>query len=473
MNVVLISTYELGHQPFGLASPAAWLKAAGSGVTCLDLAVEPLDEQAIAAADLIAFYVPMHTATRMAVSVLERVKAINPNAFICFYGLYAPMNDAYLRKLGAGAILGGEFEQGIVDLVARLANHTEEPIRGASVASLGARASRSEGDARPTSISLERQRFLVPKRSGLPALTNYAYLDMGLADHRVVGYAEASRGCKHVCRHCPIVPIYGGRFFVVQPEVVLEDIRRQVRAGARHITFGDPDFFNGPGHAMAIVRALHREFPDLSYDVTIKIEHLLNHERLLAELRETGCLFITSAVEAIDERVLEIFDKRHTRDDFVRAVALCREAGLTLTPTFVTFTPWTTVEGYRELLALLADLDLVDNVAPIQYAIRLLIPSGSKLLELAEVRSLVGPFDEAWLCYPWAHADPRVDALQERVLDAVKAGEAAHRSRRATFAEVWKLAAEAAGAGDTEPTFAWRNGSPQTPMPHLSEPWYC
>ena len=26
MRALLISTYELGHQPFGLASPAAWLR---------------------------------------------------------------------------------------------------------------------------------------------------------------------------------------------------------------------------------------------------------------------------------------------------------------------------------------------------------------------------------------------------------------------------------------------------------------
>ncbi|MFL5658714.1 MAG: CUAEP/CCAEP-tail radical SAM protein, partial [Ktedonobacteraceae bacterium] len=100
MNIVLISTYELGRQPFGLASPAAWLKEAGAVVTCQDLAVQMLEEEPIAAADLVAFYIPMHTATRIAATVVERVKQLNARAHLCFYGLYAPVNESFLRKLG-------------------------------------------------------------------------------------------------------------------------------------------------------------------------------------------------------------------------------------------------------------------------------------------------------------------------------------------------------------------------------------
>ena len=120
LQVVLISTYELGRQPFGLASPAAWLRQAGARVTCLDLSVERLNEEAIASADLVAFYVPMHTATRIATRVVERVKTLNPHAHLCFYGLYASMHEPFLRALGADTILGGEYEAGLVSLVQRL-----------------------------------------------------------------------------------------------------------------------------------------------------------------------------------------------------------------------------------------------------------------------------------------------------------------------------------------------------------------
>jgi hypothetical protein len=208
--------------------------------------------------------------------------------------------------------------------------------------------------------------------------------------------------------------------------------------------------------------------------VTIKVEHLLQHARHLPRLRDTGCLFVTSAVEAVDDQILEIFDKRHTRKGFVRVVALCREVGLTLNPTFVTFTPWTSLAGYVDLLDLIHELDLVDHVAPIQYAIRLLIPEGSKLLELAAVRDLVGEFDEMALAYPWTHPDPRVDALHAEVLDLVQKGQERGESRRTLFRKIWEKSQAARGAATLHTLQRMELQSlPQKPIPFLSEPWYC
>lgn len=110
MRVLLLSTYELGRQPFGLASPAAWLRAAGVDVTCQDLSRTPLDEAAVERATLVAVYLPMHTATRLAIPIIDRVRAINPQARLCAYGLYAPLNASLLRARGVETILGGEFE---------------------------------------------------------------------------------------------------------------------------------------------------------------------------------------------------------------------------------------------------------------------------------------------------------------------------------------------------------------------------
>ena len=400
-HVVLISTYEMGRQPFGLASPAAWLRREGAEVSCMDLSREPLRESIVEQADWIAIHVPMHTATRLAARLVPRLKRLNSQAKLCFYGLYAPVNEEYLRGLGADAVLGGEFEDGLAALV----RDNGMPDQGGPV------------------VSLARQQFVTPDREGLPALADYAKMTLPDGGRRITGYTEASRGCKHVCRHCPIVPVYDGAFRVVQPEVVLEDIRRQVAKGASHITFGDPDFFNGPTHAMRIVTGLHREHPGVTYDVTIKIEHLLRHSDLLAILGNTGCLFVTSAVESFDDRVLSLLDKGHTRDDVLRVVELFRQAGLTLSPTFVPFSPWTTLESYQEFLWLLVELGLVEHVAPIQLAIRLLIPPGSRLLEVTEIRDLVAEFDPQGLCYPWRHEDARVE-------QALRKGATARECRR-------------------------------------------
>lgn len=455
MNVVLLSTYELGRQPFGLASPAAWLRREGARVTCLDLAVEDLDEAAVRAADLVAFYVPMHTATRIAVSAVRRIRELKPRVHVCLYGLYAPLNEAFLRTRGADTVLGGEFETGLVELLGRLGTSREtaaavqpEPV-----------------------VRLERQRFLVPDRAGLPPLESYAQLVDGAGGARTVGYTEASRGCKHLCRHCPVVPIYHGALRIVERSVVLQDIAQQVAAGAQHITFGDPDFLNAPGHALAVVEDLHSAHPQLTYDVTVKVEHLLRHARHLPRLRETGCVLVTSAAESADDDVLRLLDKGHTRADFVTAVSLCRQAGLALSPTFVPFTPWSTLEGYVKLLELVMSLDLVHHVAPIQLAIRLLVPHGSRLLELLGFSARLGPFDEESLVYPWRHEDPRVDALQQAVEEWVHDCGQGDKTRRETFAGLWELAGEA--TGHTVEPFEPDATTPRAAIPYLNEPWYC
>ncbi|MBI1877011.1 MAG: radical SAM protein [Chloroflexi bacterium] len=474
VNILLISTYEMGRQPFGLASPAAWLRQAGFEVCCLDLSIDALDPEAVRTADLVAFYVPMHMGTRMAVPVVAQVRQINPQAHLCCYGLYAPVSADYLRRLGVDTILGGEFEAGLVALARRL---SEKPRRQGTKAqrSRGAREQESRGNGNRHAlrlISLDRQTFLPPDRTGLPNLSRYAHLVTDHEQHVTVGYTEASRGCKHLCRHCPIVPVYGGRFRIIQHEVVLADIRQQVAAGARHITFGDPDFFNGPGHAIPLVTALHQEFPHLTYDVTIKVEHLLKHAGHLPTLKQTGCLFITSAVESFDEHILTFFDKRHTWGDFVTALRLCRQADLLLVPTFVAFTPWTTLAGYRAFLAEIVRLGLVDQVSPIQCAIRLLIPPGSKLLELPEVQSLVEGLDQAKLSYLWRNPDPRVDALQRDLEYLVQSCAGQHIPRGEVFRRVWERAHR--GVGDAEGVAPF----PNLPLssrfiPYLTEPWYC
>jgi hypothetical protein len=268
------------------------------------------------------------------------------------------------------------------------------------------------------------------------------------------------------------VPVYEGQFRVVQPDVVLADVAGQVALGAAHITFGDPDFFNGPTHAMKIVSALHEAHPSITYDVTIKVEHLLRHRDLVPRLAETGCAFVTSAVESVDDRVLSYFDKGHTRADFVEAVAVCRAARLTLAPTFVAFHPWLTLASYCDLLDTIECLDLVEHVAPIQLAIRLLIPNGSRLLTLDAIRVHVGAFDPATLTYRWSHPDPRVDELQRDLTALV--GMRLTGDRRVIFDEVTTLAHERAGL--PMPSRAHADSKPardRATVPYLNEPWYC
>lgn len=451
MHVVLINTYELGRQPFALGEPAAWLRRDGFSVDCVDLSLQKLSSATLADATLVAVYVGMHTATRIALEALPDIRKLAPDAHLCFFGLYAPMNAALLRALGIESMLGGECEPQLLELAQQLRS-----------------GQTSVADTQP-SVHLDKIAFVTPDRTGLPPLARYAHLRLPGGGTRVAGFTEASRGCKHLCRHCPVVPVYEGRFRIVPVDVVMEDIRQQVAAGAEHISFGDPDFLNGPTHALRLVRALHAEFPDLSYDATIKIQHLLDHAILLPELRDTGCIFITSAVEAVDDRILEYLDKHHSRADFVNALALLRRTGIALAPTFVPFTPWTTLDGYVDLLQHLVDLQLVECVPPVQLSIRLLIPEASHMFRITGFRELVDAFDPALLGYPWKHPDSRVDQLARDIQTWVADAEAMNTPRREIFERIWRISHQASGR--TPPPLP--SGKLGVEIAHMSEPWYC
>jgi hypothetical protein len=265
-----------------------------------------------------------------------------------------------------------------------------------------------------------------------------------------------------------VVPVYKGKFRIVPVDVVMGDIRQQVTAGAEHISFGDPDFLNGPTHALRLVRALHTAFPDITYDVTIKVEHIIKQREVLPLLKETGCLFVISAVESVDDAVLRYLDKNHTGGDFDIAVAILRGLDIALAPTFVPFTPWTTLQGYIRLLERLVSLRLVESVPPIQLAIRLLVPAGSHLLNIPGVVEMVDKYDEQLLGYPWRHADAAVDALQRDIQALVEEAEREGMARKQSFALLWSLAHEA--MGERPPPLPADLGET---IPHMSEPWYC
>ena len=454
-SVLLISCYELGHQPLGVALPLGFLQRAGFEPAAMDIAVEEFDADRVACASFIGISVPMHTALRLGVRVADRIREINPSCHICFYGLYAVLNSDYLLEHCADSCIGGEYEQPLISLVESIESGSSENVNG--VISRG----------KVALPILEKLSFAVPARSGLPPLEEYAHLEHN-GDRRTAGYVEASRGCLHLCTHCPIPPIYGGRFFVLPQEVVLEDIRHQVDAGATHITFGDPDFLNGPKHSLRVVRAMHEEFPELTYDFTAKVEHLLKRGEDLPEFAAAGCLFIITAVESLSDRVLTILDKQHTREDVARAWNLVRDAGIALRPTWVTFTPWTTRADFVEVLEFIEANGLIDHVDPVQYSVRLLIPPGSWLAEHEETLPHRGPLDEAAFTYRWTHPDPDMDQLQKDVAKLIEEDALIEEDTALTFYRVLELASgrEPVGVACSLPADRER-------APRMTESWFC
>src|SRR3954453_4729859 len=424
MRILLVSTYELGHQPLHVASPAAALRAAGHDVRCVDLSVERWDRAALDQADAVAFSVPMHTAMRLAMRAAQQVRDARPETPICFYGLYAPVSrDLTLGRL-ADRLIAGEYEPALVEWASTL-------------------------DGGET-LDLGRHAFEVPARDMLPPLERYAHLALG-GEERVVGYVEASHGCVHRCRHCPVPPVYDGRIRIVGADTVLADIEQLVAMGARHITFGDPDFLNGRKHSLAIARAMHERFPDLTFDCTTKVEHVLEFAYLWPELAESGCLFVVTAVELLNDEILARLDKGHDARQVVDAVALLREHGIEPRPSLMPFTPWSTGEDIEDIVRFVERHDLVGNVDPVQFSIRLLVPEGSLVLDRDDWEH--GAYDAAALSWTWTS---ELDDLQRELARIAEDGGDFQAIREAVLGDAPQIE-----IGSTEG------------RPRLTEPWFC
>ncbi|MCC6435919.1 MAG: radical SAM protein [Acidimicrobiales bacterium] len=433
MDALVVSTYDLGRFPVEAWAAVRELAAAGWSARLCDVSLDPFDEAAAAQADLVLWSLPMHTATRLALPLIDAVAARSPRTRQGAFGLYAVLNEELLAARGVQPWVGSV-----------------------------ARAAGAPGSSVPS----------VP-----PALDRYAQLVLPDGSRRVVGAVAASSGCRHRCRHCPVVPVFDGRFRPSPVDAVLADVAALVERGAAHLTFTDADFLNGPAHAARVVDAVHGAFPSLSFDLTARIDHLLAAGELLGRFAVAGCVLVTSAVESFDDATLAWLGKDHRAADVAGAVAACRAAGIAFNPTFVPFTPWTTPASYAALFDAVAALGLESVVPPVQYCIRLLVTARSRLLDLPEVRAVAGPYDAAELSHPWRHPDPAVDALAVRALEVVRrhagvdespSGRAAHH--RVVHTQLRDLARAAAGSG---PGAAPGAVAQPAAVPYLTEPWFC
>ncbi len=453
-RVLLISTYELGAQPLGLASIAGSLRSAGHEVRASDLAIESFDGVDLDWPDAVGFSVPMHTALRLALAARSRLGQQRKEVPACFFGLYAEA-----ARISGVAIAGDLF------------------VAGEALGAITAWLDGDDGsfDATVVELGTVRRGGSVSGRDLLSPLERYARFVAGDAEH-LVGTVESTRGCNHRCRHCPVPVVYRGRSRVVGQDAVIAEIDELVGLGAGHIRFADPDFLNRPTHAVRVTQRMHERHPQLSFDATIKVEHLLRHRDAVAELAQHGLAFVVSAFESMSDTILERLDKGHNADDAALAVRELRTLGVEIRPSFLPFTPWTTRDDVVEILDFVAAHDLIDNVDAVQYAIRLLLPPGSLLLDLEDptFRAALDAFDPDALSYTWRSPDPALDELQDKLATLIEEKGALGTSATETYDAVRATVFAAFGRPDPgRPAAREPLGPPAQMRPHLTEAWFC
>lgn len=253
---------------------------------------------------------------------------------------------------------------------------------------------------------------------------------------------------------------------MIGADSVLADIDQLASDGIQHLTFGDPDFLNAPRYSMDLLTEAHAAHPELTYDVTVKVEHILAHQSLWPQMAELGVLFVVSAFESTDDRTLDVLDKNHTAADMSESVALLRSSGIHVRPTWLPFFPWTLPSDLAGIVGFIDHHRLWSATDPVQLAIKLLIPEGSLLERHPAVVPYLTAYQPESLTWSWRFADQTTERLQG-ALDS-------------TAAEASDCGAE---AGDTLLLMRERIGEiagvdlaampSSPPAPRLTESWFC
>lgn len=452
MHVLVLSLYDLGRPPIEAFAIAEHVRrSAGNDPTwsaeVVDVSVENWPTERVSAADVVVLSVPMHTASRMAVEASARIRSEGSGAVIVGLGLYAHL---------AGSALDNAVTASF----------------GPNELNAFARWLTQQKTTESLALPFPGSPSVAPAMSFV-SLDRYSQLAVG-DDRRIAGALYASTGCLHRCTHCPVPVAFNGRIRLPAIDSVLADADAQIAAGALHMSFADPDFLNAPSHARRVIRALRERHPSVTFDCTVKVEHILRHSTVWPELAAAGCLFVVSALESVDNEVLKILDKGHTAAEGEQAVHVLRSAGIEIRPSLLPFTPWTTIRGIAELFAFAERCDLLDSIDPVQYSIRLLVPQGSLLATHPALLPYRGDYDDAAMTYRWTAADAAVDALQIHLAAIADAGATQDQPPRQTYARMRSAVADALGPREAQTVFTERIrfGSTEA-RPRMTEPWFC
>ena len=454
-HALLISLYDLGHQPYELLQLDAALTKAGAESSIIDLSITDVSilntyENEVTHA---VIAVPMHTAARLSLSVMDLISRWKVVPNITLMGHYAEALSSFTLPKEVRTFAAGEAIDRIVD-----------SILGDDAPTVTAGEESTPTHINTTRTSLRLKGIDAPlNRQKLPPLSKYTSYING-ETMEIAGYVEASRGCLHLCTHCPVAATYKGRIRINSETSVLREIENLHAMGARHITFGDPDFFNAPIHSIKVLEEASKSLPDLTFDATIKVSHILKYKELVPRLSQNNTSFIVSAFEHTSAAVLEALEKGHSVSDMVEALNIVRSTGIEIRPSLLPFTPWTTLDSLVELLDFVADNDLIESIDPVMYSIRLLVPSSS--ITFNRYPELFTEGEDRGLNLEWKSQSPVLDELQLEISNIAEASQTL--SNLHTFEKIYSVVSSAA---KRPPRSIFFNS--ERNVPRLTESWYC
>ena len=428
MKILLLSFYDLGKQPKIISELYKKLDNGSNQIDIVDYSIEEKD-LTLDNYDVLGIYASMHTASVLAEQYLRDRKL--PNKLFVF-GLYANVfSEMFSNFQSIHSFDSDELE------------------------------SLLEVQLNPN-YSFKHS---VPDRTILPSITDYSHIVDG-SNNLIAGSVETTYGCKHEYTHCPVPIQFKGMFKTFGTEKIITDVTNQVEEGAKHISFNDPDFFNGPKHALKILQLLNEKHPSITYDSTIKVEHILKYPDYFQELKNLNMLFVISAFETTNDHVLNILQKNHSFNDLNKAVELSLENNIDIRPTWMPFSPWTEQNDLISIIKLIENYKLRETVDPIQLTIKLLVPKNSLILKRPEMKEYLLDYDPASFSYAWKYKFPNIDNIQNELFTYVLQHESENEyTQYLGLVDILE--------SHTNETLLNSEKYSQRIVPKLSETWFC
>ena len=381
MKILLTSFYDLGKQPKIIAEIVDRYNSSEIDFDFFDFSVEDQNID-LENYDVLGIYAPMHTATILSIEYIKDKKL--PNKMFTF-GLYGSV----LEDFNSSIRYIKDIESDELALFLEINDDHQ--------------------------FSLKNN---IPNRQIFPDISNYAHLVDG-SNNLIAGSVETTYGCKHSCTHCPVPISFNGSFKTYSLEKIVSDVENQVKQGAKHISFNDPDFFNGPIHALKILESLNEKFPSITYDSTIKVEHIIKYKKYFKELSSLNMVFVISAFETTNDLVLSILEKNHTSHDLNNSIEISQDFGIDIRPTWMPFSPWTELNDLSNIVKLIEKYELRETVDPIQLTIKLLIPKHSLIIKKPEINKYLGNYEKNSLSFKWEYENNDVEKLQSSLFDFI------------------------------------------------------
>ena len=428
MKILLLSFYDLGKQPKIISELYKKLDNGSNQIDIIDYSIEEKD-LTLDNYDVLGIYASMHTASVLAEQYLRDRKL--PNKLFVF-GLYANV-----------------FSEMFSDFQS-IHSFDSDELESLLQVQLNPNYS---------------YKHTVPDRTILPSITDYSHIVDG-SNNLIAGSVETTYGCKHECTHCPVPIEFKGMFKTFGTEKIITDVTNQVEEGAKHISFNDPDFFNGPKHALKILQLLNEKHPSITYDSTIKVEHILKYPDYFQELKNLNMLFVISAFETTNDHVLNILQKNHSFNDLNKAVELSLENKIDIRPTWMPFSPWTEQNDLISIIKLIENYKLRETVDPIQLTIKLLVPKNSLILKRPEMKEYLLDYDPSSFSYAWKYKFPNIDNIQNELFTYVLQHESENE-----YAQYLGLVDIL--ESHTNETLLNSEKYSQRIVPKLSETWFC